>query len=100
MYDKNVYYHPEMWDLTPVAECEKEPDYDFEIVALWKHKDGKHYAAASAGCSCPTPFEEYNSLADLVEVRSVDDLKPLLTGSYGISDEDQRRFLELAKASL
>jgi len=60
----NPYYSPESLGLTTVATVEDEPDYDFQILAIWS--DGKRfYWAEDTGCSCPTPFEDYTTLDSL-----------------------------------
>lgn len=65
-WDSNVYYSPEKYGLVPVGEVELyEPDYSFDILVLWQDKEGKFYGATDSGCSCPSPFESYNSLGSL-----------------------------------
>ena len=75
-WENNPYYHPEKFGLVTVAELEmRERNYDFWIVAVWRHTEtGKLYWASDSGCSCPSPFEDYHSL---------DDLTPLSSESYG-----------------
>ena len=65
----NVYYNPEKFGLTVVGEL-NDPwaSYDFNDLVVWKHEEGGVYWATDSGCSCPTPFETYNSLDDLHEV--------------------------------
>ena len=61
----NVYYDPEEFGLTAVGDIElTEPDYSFYILAVWKGH-GNFYTAVDSGCSCPTPFEEYNMIESL-----------------------------------
>lgn len=64
---KNVYYNPEEFGLETVGEFQiDEPDYSFNIFAVWRDpKTGKFYTAIDSGCSCPSPFEDYNSMKDL-----------------------------------
>lgn len=62
---ENVYYSPESWGLSVVAELSKEPDYDFNIICAWKTKRGVIYWATDSGCSCPTPFENHHGMSDL-----------------------------------
>jgi hypothetical protein len=66
----DVYYQPEKFDLAPVGEVEmSEPDYSFDIVAVWRHTPtGDLYWARDSGCSCPSPFEDYTSLGDLTKL--------------------------------
>lgn len=63
----NVYYSPEELGLEPLGEFEiHEADYSFDIFAAWRDpKTGLFYSASDSGCSCPSPFEDYNSLESL-----------------------------------
>lgn len=62
----DVYYQPESFGLEIVAEVEWSPPcYDFDLTVVWVDKGGNYYWASDAGCSCPSPFESYNSLEDL-----------------------------------
>ena len=66
-YDNNVYYHPDQWGLEVFGGLD-EPNmsYEFNEIVVWKHTaSGQLYWAQSSGCSCPSPFEEYNSLNEL-----------------------------------
>ena len=65
MDDDNVYYSPEKFGLTVVDEYDHGESYEFDIRVIWKHEDGTYYTAADSGCSCPTPFEGFTSLASL-----------------------------------
>lgn len=65
-YNKNVYYNPEKFGLTTIGEISwHEPDYDFNLTVAWHDAKGKLYWASDSGCSCPSPFEDFNSLEDL-----------------------------------
>lgn len=62
----NPYYHPEKLGLTTVGEVEwSEPDYSFDFTVVWKDAEGRPYWGDDAGCSCPAPFEDVNSVEDL-----------------------------------
>ena len=63
----DVYYNPEKFGLRVVAQLDlSEPNYDFDMVVVWEHSEsGVLYWAADSGCSCPSPFEKYDSLEDL-----------------------------------
>jgi hypothetical protein len=64
MYE-NIYYDG-AFGLTKVGEWEwSEPDWSFDITAVWRKSRGKYYYASDAGCSCPTPFEDITSVRDL-----------------------------------
>lgn len=68
-YDENIYDYPEKHGLT-LVEAIDDPDacYSFGIFALWRHEDGRLFYAQDSGCSCPSPFETYDSLNDLTEL--------------------------------
>lgn len=63
----NAYYEPEKLGLKVVAEIEySDGCYQFDTRVVWKHvPTGNLYTARDCGCSCPTPFEDYNSLESL-----------------------------------
>lgn len=92
-YERNVYYNPEAWGLTPIAEYQ-DPHacYDFDIVVAWANEQGHVYAARSSGCSCPTPFEEYDDIWDLHRIREVDDLDYLLPSAHTMTTADKIAF--------
>lgn len=64
-YDPDVYYQPEKFGLTPVAEIDySSGSYEFHIRVVWRHSSGLILTARDAGCSCPSPFEDVTSLED------------------------------------
>ncbi len=70
----SIYYNPEDANLTLVAshELDEEP-YNFNLVCVWKHNEtGEYYWGADAGCSCPSPFEDFHSASDLEPLRNPD----------------------------
>ena len=70
-YEANVYSNPDSCGLKIVATVEKEPDWDFDIVVLFMDKKtGSLWIRRDSGCSCPTPFEDVRSFADMTPVRS------------------------------
>lgn len=82
MWDTNVYYSPEKFGLKVVAEIDySSGDYQFDRRVVWSDKDGFLYTARDAGCSCPTPFEDYTSLATL-ERADIRDLEAEAQSEY------------------
>lgn len=60
----NPYYHPESLGLTPVSSVDLGEVYEFDIFVVWT--DGRTlYWADDSGCSCPIPFEDITTVADL-----------------------------------
>ena len=102
----DVYYQPEEFGLTPIAEVEcSDGMWQFDLIVGWKHKDGTVYIAQDSGCSCPSPFEDYNSLESLDKVASIESVRSLLDaasrGSYSeLSQADARTFIKNVEAAL
>jgi len=67
----DLYYAPEKLGLSVVTSIDySDGNYQFDLRIVWYHAEsGKHYTARDSGCSCPTPFENYESLEDLDEVQ-------------------------------
>lgn len=62
----SIHYSPEVQNLKVVGEIEwNEPCYSFDTTIVWRHADGSFYIASDSGCSCPQPFEDYQTLEDL-----------------------------------
>lgn len=63
----DVYNYPEKFGLELLGSIDDpNADWDFDIFALWRHKEtGVVYYGSDSGCSCPSPFEYYHSLSDL-----------------------------------
>ena len=57
----NIYYNPEKCGLEIVDVLdERGLDYEFNTFVVFRATEtNRLYWAHSAGCSCPTPFEEY-----------------------------------------
>lgn len=71
----NIYYSPEKYGLTSVKDVEwRDEGYEFCLTALWKSQEGRFFVASDSGCSCPSPFEDYSSVDQLAEVKSLGDL--------------------------
>lgn len=63
----NIYYDPEKYGLTLVAEADFAGAYEFSTHLVFRKQDGSLGYVFDSGCSCPTPFEDTD----------VDDLKPV-----------------------
>jgi hypothetical protein len=65
-WDNNPYYNPEKWGLKIFDSVEREDlIYEFDMFVIWEHEDGRVFWGGDSGCSCPTPFEDVNSLDQL-----------------------------------
>jgi hypothetical protein len=62
----NPEYNPENFGLEIIGSIEySSGSYEFDTRIVWKDKEGKLYTARDSGCSCPIPFEGYNTLESL-----------------------------------
>lgn len=63
-----------------------EPCYSFDTLVVLRNDQG-YYLATDSGCSCPSPFENYNSLADATGPLTADQAREETTslweGGYG-----------------
>ncbi|MCI0562510.1 MAG: hypothetical protein MN733_28830 [Nitrososphaera sp.] len=64
---KNPYYEPTECGLVKLEEIEySDRCYQFDTRVVWRDVEtGELYTARDSGCSCPCPFETYDSLASL-----------------------------------
>lgn len=93
----NVYYHPEKWGLSKIGEiAEPLGGYEFHIVCVWEDAFGKLYWAASSGCSCPTPFDEYRSITmlNVADSRTYPDLESYLNSTQELDAIEKRALLD------
>jgi len=76
----NIFYNPEAFGLEVVAQIEySSGSYEFDTRVIWRDKQGKLYTARDSGCSCPTPFEDYN-LSNIERLIKKDIEKEALNG--------------------
>lgn len=86
--DPDVYYQPEKFGLTVVAEIDySDGNYVFDFRVVWKHSSGILLTARDSGCSCPSPFEEYTSLEE-VELFDYDEIEREVAGELNSSYAD------------
>lgn len=65
----NPYYEPEDLGLETIGSIDDAGSYEFNTLAAWKDKKtGEVYWQEDAGCSCPTPFESFNTLQSLNKI--------------------------------
>lgn len=68
-YEKNPYYSPEAFGLKLETQLDMTKfDYSFDYRVIWSDDSGQIYTAYDSGCSCPTPFEDYDSIDKLDKV--------------------------------
>lgn len=66
-WESNIFYYPEKHGLTTVACISYDnTSYQFDYRVVWREDmTGILYTARDSGCSCPTPFEGCDSVADM-----------------------------------
>jgi hypothetical protein len=68
-FNNNPYYSPELCGLEIFTSIDTAGSYEFDIFVIWKKLDDNTlWYAQDSGCSCPTPFEDFNSLSDLTPI--------------------------------
>lgn len=92
----NVYYDPEKLGLKIVGVLD-QPDlsYEYNTFVVWQHEDSKRlFYATDTGCSCPTPFEEYNFESPdnntLTEIKAGDSWNSFVNDVSNFCNEDWR----------
>lgn len=65
----DVYNQPDKFGIELLGSVDlSEPNYDFDLFVVWRRPDVNGYEygwLSDAGCSCPSPFEDYNSVDDI-----------------------------------
>ena len=70
----DVYYQPEKFGLTIVAEDDQDDSYGFDKFVVWKDVNSNLYWSTDSGCSCPSPFEAHGAVADLDYAKTAQDV--------------------------
>lgn len=65
----DIYSHPENHGLEIFGEAEEYLGYEFDKFVVWKDERGNLYYASDTGCSCPAPFESFESKESLTPLR-------------------------------
>ena len=78
-FTENPFYNPSACGLKMVDTLSfTDEAYQFDYLVVWKSlSDGKIYYARDSGCSCPTPFEDFHKLSDMMEIRNSGDLSAI-----------------------
>lgn len=80
-------------------------NYEWSITVVWKDTNtGKLYLGDDCGCSCYGPWEDVNSLADLVQLTSVEEARPFTEqyddDYYEVTEADKLTFLDNIRKNL
>lgn len=68
--EPNIYYSPELFDLSIVGDISAPLEWEFSIFAVWADGEGNLYYAMDRGCSCPEPFEGVRGVTDMHRIES------------------------------
>ena len=92
---ENIYYSPEAFNLTIIAEIDFADSYDFDKVVVWKNESGERFWADDSGCSCPSPFESYVGIDSLnrLTADNWNYFEETVRGRSNYRDADVDRFL-------
>ncbi|MFF3312482.1 hypothetical protein [Streptomyces sp. NPDC002952] len=99
-YDMNIYYSPEKHGLTVLGEIDTADSYEFCMLVVWERvEDGALFWDTDSGCSCPSPFEDADSVAQLTRIDDASEFasearKWLRESSYSGVMADDRDALE------
>lgn len=86
LYAYNPLYAPETCGLEIVVTVEADRAYEFDTILVVRDTaTGDLYAGHDAGCSCPTPFEDFKGLGDFTQIRSEDDFTAFVRANGGNS---------------
>lgn len=75
MFGTDLYYNGEALGYRVVVVGEEPLRYEFNIRMLIEGPDGGFWFGADSGCSCPSPFEGFDSIGDFTRVFSPADVE-------------------------
>lgn len=98
-------YDPAAIGFEVIGRVEVEPDYDFNIFLVVRDTEsGLIYYVDDAGCSCPSPFEDHNSLSALTLASDYAQVERAVTGWNSgyrpVRTEEIQRLLDAVRAVL
>lgn len=82
------YNSPEKFNLEIVFVADNGGSYEFDMFVVWKDTNGALYYATDSGCSCPSPFEWLEDLADLSPASKAD-IITAMDGWWSATTEDR-----------
>lgn len=91
----DVYYQPEAFGLTLVAEVDFADSYEYDIAAVWRDSNGALFFGTDSGCSCTTPFDSCTDLSSLTPVSSLADIAAKMGNRLRNGSTDQYRATQL-----
>lgn len=93
-YETNPYYSPGASGLAIVGDLDAGGGYDFDMLVVWQRiEDGALFWSTDSGCSCPSPFEDVNSVDDLTSISDPREFsreaRAWLREKYGATADDR-----------
>ena len=76
----NPYYDPEKLGLRMISFDACEGGYEFDVICFWSTGDGRVYTAQDSGCSCPTPFEDYEGGTQTETIQKLEQVESIRHG--------------------
>lgn len=73
--DNNPYISPEACGFKLTKLLDRSTGcYEFDYLIVWQDlATERFYYATDSGCSCPCPFENVSCLAELIEIKDIDE---------------------------
>lgn len=66
-------------DLIPIAELGDGGGYEYNMIGAFEN-EGVIYLAHTSGCSCTSPYDDYESYSDMVSVSGRNHVRALTEG--------------------
>ena len=97
----NPESNPEAMGLKIIDILENSSHHDFDTHMVWRHQDGTFYWGHDSGCSCPTPFEDYQIGDGLLELTDFPSFSDMIMNYEGKSTMGERmKFLQEVEKEL
>jgi len=98
----NTYDNPEDFGLEIVKTLD-QPDlrYEFNMLVIWKSKEGKLFYAEDSGRSYPSPFDHFNDMEGLTEITKANfDVFTKSVNDFPVPEDEKHQTIEHIKTLL
>lgn len=102
-FTENPYYNPDLCGLEIFDSIDTAGSYEFDMFVIWKKLDDETlWWDADSGCSCPSPFDNYDHGHDLkpVTINNFKEFDKILSEHPNISAPDYQNMRRKAKEYL
>lgn len=98
-YGENVYDNPGKFDLETIGSIDwSDGSYCFDLTAVWRNILTRQFVyAEDSGCSCPSPFEDFTSTADLAPITSLAEFRTHLDAQQRPSQDRAAEIVTLVE---